>query len=167
MRKLLMATFLGTSLAITAQGVAAAEGGVCQKVTPTPKSIIENFHANYMPNLLPVVLNSEQALNLSAEQCQKFNQFKKEKAPNGKKLIDKIIKMEQESSQMALEGASLETIQKRNKEIAELRAKLVTGKMKCHQFIKSSLTPEQYDKLVKEVYPTMRAKAESMIRPKP
>ncbi|MBF6058860.1 MULTISPECIES: Spy/CpxP family protein refolding chaperone [Thiomicrorhabdus] len=167
MRKLLIATLFGASFVMTAQGAAAAEGGVCQTVKPNPTTIIENFHANYLPNLLPAVLNSEKALNLSAEQCQKFNKFKTEKAPNGKKLIAKIIKMEGESRQMALEGADLKTIQARNEEIAALRAKLVTGKMKCHQFVKSVLTPEQYSKLIKEVYPAMRAKAEELVLPKP
>lgn len=92
--------------------------------------------------------------------------FQKEKAPKGKELIKEINKMEAESRDLALKGASLEEIKSRHVKIAELREKLMEGKMKCHQFVKSQLTEEQYSKMINEIYPAMMAKAQAMLAEK-
>ena len=165
MRKLLVSALLGSSLIMSAPSF-AAEAGVCNKAKPTVQAIQANFHANYMPNFIPIVLNNEKGLNLTAEQCQTFNKFQKEKAQNGKKLIKKINQMEAESRQMALKGAPLEELQARHKEIAEAREKLMVGKWKCHQFVKKQLTAEQYDKLINVIYPQMMKKAQAMLEGK-
>lgn len=161
MRKFILAAITGSAL--IASSVSCADGA-CIKVQPKTEDIRANFHANYMPNFIPVVVNSEEALNLTAEQCKTFNEFRTTKGKNGKKLINKIHEMEQESQKMALAGASLEEMKGRHAKIAELRAKLMEGKMKCHQFVKSQLTAEQYDKLINEVYPQMVAQAKERIK---
>ncbi|CAN8141441.1 conserved exported hypothetical protein [uncultured Thiomicrorhabdus sp.] len=161
MRKLFVAAVTGSLL--IASSFAHAQDA-CVKVQPKVEDIRANFHANYMPNFIPVVVNSEEALNLTAEQCKTFNEFRTTKGKNGKKLINKIHEMESESQKMALAGAGLEEMKNRHAKIAELRAKLMEGKMKCHQFVKKTLTAEQYDKLINEVYPSMIAMAKEKLK---
>ncbi|BBP45825.1 hypothetical protein THMIRHAS_11980 [Thiosulfatimonas sediminis] len=160
MRKFILAAFAGSALIASSMASAA---GNCIQVQPKVEDMRANFHANYLPNFIPVVVNSEAALNLSAEQCQIFNEFRTTKGKNGKALIEKINQMEKESQTLALAGASLEEMKARHVKIAELREKLMVGKMNCHQFVKKNLTAEQYDKLINEVYPAMLAKAQARI----
>lgn len=162
MRKFILATLTGSAL--LASSASYASEGVCNQIQPKVVDIRANFHANYMPNFIPVVVNSEEALNLTAEQCKTFNNFRMTKGKNGKKLIKKIHQLEKESQKMALAGADLPEMKKRHLKIAELRAKLMEGKMKCHQFVKSNLTAEQYDKLINDVYPKMYAMALERIK---
>ncbi|MBN2647312.1 MAG: hypothetical protein JXR44_05960 [Thiotrichales bacterium] len=158
MRKWIFSSLFSATAVLMAPQV-MAEKGVCEMVKPTVENIRANLHAQYLPNFIPVVVNSEKELGLSAEQCQAFNQFRKEKAVVGKELVEKINKMEQESHDLALNGASLDEIKARHTQIAEARAKLIEGKMKCHQFIKNTLTEAQYTQLVNDVYPKRRAMA--------
>lgn len=164
MKKLFASVVLSSGVLMATQSFASE--GVCKPLKPSVEAIKANFHANYLPNFIPIVMNSEQALNLTAAQCQAFMKFQKEKAPKGKELIKEINKMEAESRQMALQGASLEEIKTRHVKIAELREKLMEGKMKCHQFVKSQLTAEQYSKMINEIYPAMMAKAQAMLAAK-
>ncbi|QKI89286.1 hypothetical protein [Thiomicrorhabdus xiamenensis] len=166
MRKPFIHAVLGAALLSASSQVMANETGVCKAVVPTAQAIRATLHANYLPNFIPMIVNSEKELNLTAEQCRTFNKFRSEKAVKGKQLIEKINKMEQESRVMALQGESLEVIKQRHAKIAELREKLVEGKMKCHQFVKKVLSAEQYAKLVKEIYPQMRTKAMEIINVK-
>lgn len=135
----------------------SVQAGVCEVPSQKPQNIQVTLHTTYMPNLLPVVLNSESKLNLSAEQCQAFNKFKNEKAPGGAKLSKQIVDLEKQSHDQALKGATWEQLSTRNAEIEALRTKLANGKMKCHQFVKAQLNDEQYAKLINEVYPEFLA----------
>lgn len=159
------ATLTKTALVLTgtfALNFAFAEG-VCEPVQPKAEDIKANFHANYLPNLIPALVNSETALQLTPAQCQTFNQYRKETAAKGKELIAQIATLEKASMQAALEGASSDDIMQRHQKIAELRAKIVAGKMKCHEFVKTQLTPDQYQKFVQEVYPQLQAMAQQKI----
>jgi len=156
MKKTLIALGLVTA---TLPMMVQAQDGVCEKVVPTKEAAMATFHATYMPSFIPVLVNSEKELNLTAQQCQAFNKFRAEKAPNGKKLIEQIMKLEQEATQAVLSGESKEQILARNAKLAELREKLVKGKLNCQGFVKKQLTDEQYQKLVSEVYPAKMAAA--------
>lgn len=162
-RSVLIATVSSTLFSGALMAQSDPSPSFCETVKPTPQAMRETLHANYLPNFLPVIVNSEQALGLSAEQCAKFNQFRKEKAVQGKKVIKQINEMEAESHEQALKGASMDEIMQRHKEIAALREKITQGKMKCHQFVKSVLTDAQYQKLVTEIYPQKRAQALKML----
>lgn len=133
--------------------IATAYAGNCELPSQNPANIQATLHTTYMPNLLPVVLNSESKLGLSAEHCKAFNKFKNEKAPGGAKLSKQILSLESQSHDEALRGASWKQLQARNDEIQALRNKLANGKIKCHQFVKSQLNNEQYTKLINEIYP--------------
>lgn len=137
--------------------VSNALADMCEKPTQKPANIQATLHTTYMPNLLPVVLNSEQLLGLSAEQCAAFNKFKNEKAPGGAKLSKEILALEKQSHDEALKGATWEQLAARNAEIEALRTKLANGKIKCHQFVKAQLNDEQYKKLINEIYPKFLA----------
>ncbi len=154
---------LGTTALLSMQLMSAANASVCEVPTQKPANIQATLHTTYMPNLLPVVLNSEEALNLSREQCQAFNKFKNEKAPGGAKISKDILALEKQSHDQALNGATWEQLEARNLEIQALRNKLANGKIKCHQFVKSQLSEEQYTKLISQIYPEflkgMKAKA--------
>lgn len=154
MRKIVL---MGSAAIFAAHFMTTASAGVCEKPTQKPANIQATLHTTYMPNLLPVVLNSEQALGLSAQQCAAFNKFKNEKAPGGAKLSKDILALEKQSHDEALNGATWEQLATRNAEIEALRAKLAQGKMKCHQFVKAQLNDEQYKKLINEIYPKFLA----------
>lgn len=143
--------------------VSTAFAGNCEKPTQKPENIQATLHTTYMPNLLPVVLNSEKALGLSSKQCQAFNQFKNDKAPGGAKISKQILALEKQSHDEALNGATWQQLKSRNAEIQALRDKLANGKLKCHQFVKGQLSDKQYNQLINEVYPEflkgMQAKA--------
>lgn len=156
MRTFTSAILLSTGLLVS---LSATAEGVCKTVQPKAEDIKANFHANYLPNLIPALVNSEAALSLTTEQCQIFNQYRQETAAKGKEAIAQIAQLEKQSMQAALAGASNEDIMQRHQKIAELRQKIVVGKMKCHEFVKSQLTASQYEKLVNEVYPKLQAMA--------
>lgn len=156
MRSFISIGLISVSLCVSFSVMAEA---VCQTAQPKAEDIKANFHANYLPNFIPALVNSEEVLQLTPAQCQTFNQYRQETAAKGKELIAQIIQLEKESMQQALAGASHDDIMQRHQKIAELRQKMVEGKMKCHEFVKAQLTSEQYDKLVKEVYPKLQAMA--------
>lgn len=161
MKHLITATALSLTLVSTA---IYADAGQCKTVQPTKEAIQLNFHANYLPNLIPALLNSEKALNLTADQCRSFNQLREKKGKEGKLLMKEIKALENESMRMALAGATIQEIQARHAKIAELRAKIVEGKMKCHQFVKDHLNEDQYTRLTQDIYPKMVAKAQQKIQ---
>ncbi|WP_127470121.1 hypothetical protein [Thiomicrorhabdus aquaedulcis] len=166
MHKILLVAAL-TSLTLSpAISHAAEAGATCEKVQPKIESIRANLHSNYMPNFIPVVMMNQEALSLTAEQCTKLTAFRDDKAAKGKMVIEKIIKLEAAAHDAALAGEDLAAMKVRHAEIAELRAKIMEGKMACHQFMKKLLTEEQYTKLIKEVYPAMRTKMQERIADK-
>lgn len=153
-RQVLVAGALSLLFSMNAQ----ANEGVCIPVNPTKETVMANVHANYMPNFIPVVVNSEKELGLTAKQCNAFNDFRLNKS-KGKELIANIIKLEQESNQAALAGVSADEMMAKHEKIAELRKKLTAGKLKCRDFVKSQLTEAQFKQLVTEVYPAKMAAA--------
>lgn len=161
MRSMVTSLGLGAALALSAFSF-SAQAEVCETVQPKASNIQAAMHATYMPHFMPVVLNSEQALDLSEKQCQAFNQFKKEKAPGGAKLIKKIVKLEKELKQQALQGAAWNALESQHNEVQALRTKLANGKLNCHKFVKSQLNDEQYQKLINEIYPKMSQKMQQM-----
>ena len=136
----------------------ALDAQVCQKVSPSIEAMRENLHSNYMPNFLPVLMNSQEALGLTGAQCAKLNTFKKDKASKGKMVIKKVHQLEAESHDLALNGASLENILARHQDIAVLREKIVKGKMGCQKFVKSVLTEAQFEQFL-DIYKQKRAQA--------
>lgn len=166
MRKLLLTCALAGLTSVPFMAQAAETGATCEKVKPTIESIRANLHSNYMPNFIPVVMMNQEALGLTAEQCAKVTAFRDDKAAKGKMVIEKIIKLEAAAHDAALAGEDLAAMKVRHAEIAELRAKIMEGKMACHQFMKKLLTEAQYTKLIKEVYPAMRAKMQERIADK-
>lgn len=145
MRKTILAAVISTVVTLPSVTMADNSAVQCEKVSPTITEIRENLHANYMPNFLPMLTNSQETLGLSGEQCAAINDFRRDKASQGKLLIKKIIKLEAEASAAAFEGASMDDILKRNQEIQALRTKIVEGKMNCHHgFVKKLLTEQQY-----------------------
>ena len=149
MRKLILALIVTTATIVPTISMADNSAVMCEKVTPTIQNIRENLHANYMPNYLPVLTNSQEALGLSGEQCAVINKYRKEKASKGQLIVKETNKPEKEAYQAAFEGASMDDIMKRNTEIQSLRTKITQGKMKCHGFVKKLLSAEQYKKLNK------------------
>jgi len=149
MRKLILALAVSAVAAVPTISMADNSGVMCEKVKPTIENIRANLHANYMPNYIPVLTNSQEALSLSGDQCAAINKFRKEKASKGALIVKDINKLEKEAYQAAFDGASMDDIMKRNTEIQSLRTKITQGKMKCHGFVKKLLSDEQYKKLNK------------------
>lgn len=145
MRKIVFAAVISAVATLPTVTMADNSAVQCEKVSPTINQIRANLHANYMPNFLPMLTNSQKELGLSGEQCAAINQFRKDKASKGKMVIKKIIQLEKEAGEAAFKGASMEEILKRNQEIQALRTKIVEGKMNCHHgFVKKLLTEQQY-----------------------
>jgi len=144
MRKTIFAAVISAVSILPAVSMADNAGVQCNKVTPTVVSIRATLHANYLPNFMPVLANSQEALGLNGQQCAAVNKFLKEKAPKGKMAMKKLVELETEAGMAAMNGASIGEILKRNEEIQALRTKIVEGKMNCHGFVKGLLTEQQY-----------------------
>jgi ABC-type transporter Mla subunit MlaD len=129
----------GSALTMTAQASGPA------KNDPAFKAAIQ--HSNFMPTLMQVVMQNKAALNLTAQQLNALQQYHKENSPEQREDMLDVVEYEQEAVKYALQG-DLAKAQKAGQESIALRQTIFNQKFRCHMFMQSTLSAEQYAKLL-------------------
>lgn len=112
-------------------------------------------HANFMPNLMPRLLGSYKhgnPLKLTKEQFEKLKKFHKDHFPHMKAMVQKVIHLEANARKLALEGKTNKEVLKVGEESLKLRSNIMHGKLKCRAFVRSVLTPAQFEMIAKNYY---------------
>jgi copper(I)-binding protein len=108
-------------------------------------------HVNPMPPLMQVIVKKGDQLNLTEKQAAELKQWRDDRMPVSKKLVDTIIKLEADLHTAAIEGESLEKIDQLADAIMQNRVKMIRGKALCRDNMKRILDNEQYSKVI-ELY---------------
>lgn len=131
------------------------------EVKPMKKASNKGFykhlmHANFMPNLMPKIMmdykKHNNPLGLTKEQFKKLKNFHVKHVTKLQEMVNNVVALEDEARKMALEGKSAKEVAKVGQESIKLRAKIMNGKLKCRDFVRSVLTPEQFEKLAASYY---------------
>lgn len=105
-------------------------------------------HVSFMPNLMKYIKQHKKELNVTKVQMQALKKFHKTHSPKVQRMVKKIIKMEAEGKRMALENYPPKHIMQVGKMSLDMRFDLMMAKLKCRSFVKSTLTPKQYKKVL-------------------
>lgn len=107
-------------------------------------------HVNPVPNYMQVINKDADALELTAEQKSNFDTWNSEHHPQMMEMANKIIALEKEIYEEALQNASEETILEKIDEIAKLKNDIVSTKTACRDMVVKTLEPGQWSKLVEK-----------------
>jgi len=106
-------------------------------------------HASPMPNYMRTLKKNADSLKLSTEQNDKLKTWV---AANNKKAADtvnKIIELEKGISLASMKGDSKEILMTKFNEMSDLRMKLASSKTACRDNMRTILSNEQWNTLVK------------------
>lgn len=106
-------------------------------------------HASPMPNYMRTVRQNAEALNLTAEQKGKLQEWVDANNEKAQQAVKKIIQLESDIASASMDGASKEFLMTKFGEMIDLRQKLATGKTKCRDNIRSILTTGQWHEVVR------------------
>ena len=136
-----LAAFLlvGSMVSLSANASAPA------KNDPAFKAALQ--HSNFMPTLMQVAMQNRDALNLTSQQLNALKQYHKENSPEQREDMLDVVEYEQEAVKYALQG-DLVKAQKAGQESIALRQTIFNQKFRCHMFMQSTLSAEQYAKLL-------------------
>lgn len=106
-------------------------------------------HASPMPNYMRTLKKNADSLKLSTEQSDKLKAWV---AANNKKAADtvnKIVELEKGISLSSMKGDSKEILMTKFNEMSDLRMKLASSKTACRDNIRSILSSQQWNTLIK------------------
>lgn len=124
---------------------ATLQASALEKDDPAFISALER--SNFMPTLMQVVMQNAEDLNLSDEQVKAFKQYHHEHSPEQRADMLDVVAHEKKAAQYALEG-DLVNAQRVGQESIALRQTIFNQKYRCHGFMQSNLSAEQYEKLL-------------------
>ncbi len=107
------------------------------------------YHANLMPNYMPVLMKNAKSIALSSEQTGKLKSWIAANNKKSKNVVKKIVQLENDLALASINADDKPTLMKKYSEIADLRIKLASSKADCRDNIRSILSAEQWNKLVK------------------
>lgn len=123
----------------------SAHASAPAKNDPAFKAALQ--HSNFMPTLMQVAMQNRDALNLSSQQLKALKQYHKENSPEQREDMLDVVEYEQEAVKYALQG-DLVKAQKAGQESIALRQTIFNQKFRCHMFMQTTLSAEQYAKLL-------------------
>lgn len=104
--------------------------------------------SNFMPPLMRFAMQNRDTLNLSTEQVRKLKVYKQENSPAQQQAMKDVVNLENQANEAAL-GNRLADAKTLGMESIELRESIFKQKVACHRFVKSTLTPAQFNELLK------------------
>lgn len=113
-------------------------------------------HASPMPSLMMLLQNNADDLGLDNEQLAVMRKWRHQNMAKSKGLIQEIIELETEMSELALEGMTQEEIQELKRDLLEARGKLIDLKYRCLTTVKETLEEDQWQSLLEIRAKTLR-----------
>ncbi len=104
-------------------------------------------HANPVPNYVSVIKKNTEALELTQEQINQVMAWNKANSTKMHEMVMSVIDGEIKMKQASLAGADAQSILNTAKEVHETRIKIIEGKTRCRDHIKSILSDDQWKKL--------------------
>jgi len=120
-------------------------GQKMQANKPSAEFMQKLQHASFMPNLMRHLMMNKSTLELNADQLSALKGYNQENSPKVQAMVGKLMDLEAKAQQMALENASVDDVVKVGEQSIQIRTDLLKAKLKCREFVKSVLTPAQYE----------------------
>lgn len=114
---------------------------------------LQLVHSNPLPNLVNFVLLNDTKPSLRHEQRERLKNWQLERAPVIAQQSQSIVDMESQLLKMVLRGDSIDSIIELSDNIAQLRVRIIRGKVFSRERVKQILQNEQYQVLLGR-YPT-------------
>ena len=101
---------------------------------------------NFHPNLLPLILKHKDYLELTPQQVDAFQRWRKTNAKAMFATMDEIIRKRIEFREAALSpGVSADDLRQKQQEIFALHQKVLEYKLSCRENIHSTFTEQNWD----------------------
>lgn len=110
----------------------------------SPEFIKQLDHASFLPNIMKHLMMNKKKLELSAEQMKALKGYNRENSPKVKAMVKAVTELEAKAKQMTLDNFPPEAVMEVGSNSIQARHDLMLAKLKCRDFVKSVLKPEQY-----------------------
>ena len=107
---------------------------------------IENYFPG--PNLMKYVVSEDNGLALTVDQEKTFAKWREMNHPGIQEKLMQISQLETEIKSLSRAGVDAEEILQKEAESEELRSAIANTKFLCHNLIRETLNPEQWETLV-------------------
>ena len=107
---------------------------------------IDNYFPG--PNLMKYIISEDNGLALTEDQEKTFAKWREMNHPGIQEKLMQISQLGTEMKSLSLAGADAEEILKKEAESEELRSAVANTKFLCHDLIRETLSPQQWDTLV-------------------
>ncbi len=111
-------------------------------------SITVLHHSNPMPNLVDFVLLKDTKPALFGQQKERLQKWQSERAPVIAQQSLSVVEMESQLAEMTLNGDSIDVINELADNIAQIRVRIIRGKVFSRERIKQILQNAQYQVLL-------------------
>ena len=131
----------------TPQSTSAEQTQEFAKADKTETALsIDNYFPG--PNLMKYIVSENNGLALNEDQEKTFAKWREMNHPGIQEKLMQISQLETEIKSLSLAGVDAEEILKKEAESEELRSEIANTKFLCHNLIRETLNPEQWETLV-------------------
>ena len=107
---------------------------------------IENYFSG--PNFMKYIVSENNGLALTEDQEKTLAKWREMNHPRIQEKLMQISQLEAEMKSLSLAGVDAEEILKKEAESEELRSAIANTKFLCHDLIRETLSPQQWETLV-------------------
>ena len=104
-------------------------------------------HSNPVPNYMSIIMANADTLELSSDQKQKVQIWKKKNGKNMAVMVDNVIAGEAEIKSASMSGVSQLDIKTMSEKLMDTRLKIIAGKTSCRDYMMQVLSDAQWIKL--------------------
>jgi len=145
----LLAMAIG-SLAVLSPAVSYADHHGEKQAKPakamkhTPEFMKQLKHASFLPNIMKHLKANKKTLKITKEQMQALQTYHKNHAPKVHNMVKAVNKLEAKAYKMTLDNFPPQMVMDVASGSIQARHDLMMAKLKCRDFVKATLTAEQY-----------------------
>ncbi len=112
----------------------------------SPEFMKQLAHASFLPNIMKHLKKNQKSLEISDEQMKALNNYHQHNAPKTHNMVKAVMELEKKAHQMALDNYPPEMVMDVGSSSIQARHDLMMAKLRCRDFVKATLKPEQYKK---------------------